>query len=57
MLSCAITPDGQTIIAGDALGRVHFLQLVEADETKPPIGDTKIPLLQCQEEAGPTTDS
>jgi WD40 repeat protein len=26
--SCAIAPDGQTIIACDALGRVHFLRLV-----------------------------
>jgi WD40 repeat protein len=32
MLSCAIVPDRQMIIAGDALGRVHFLRLVEADE-------------------------
>jgi WD40 repeat protein len=35
MDSCAISPDGQTIIAGDASGRVHVLQIVEADETKP----------------------
>jgi hypothetical protein len=45
MWSCAIAPDRQTIIAGDRSGRVHFLQLVDADKTKPPIGDTKIPLL------------
>jgi len=25
--SCAITPDGRTIAAGDVLGRVHFLRL------------------------------
>jgi len=25
---CAITPDGQTIVAGDASGGVHFLRLV-----------------------------
>jgi len=24
---CAITPDGRTIVAGDTLGRVHFLRL------------------------------
>jgi WD40 repeat protein len=35
MDSCAIAPDGQTIIGGDESGRVHFLRLVEADETKP----------------------
>jgi hypothetical protein len=32
----------------DRSGQVHFLRLVEADETKPAIGDTKIPLL-CPE--------
>ena len=26
MLSCAISPDGQTIVAGEASGRVHFLR-------------------------------
>jgi WD40 repeat protein len=25
--SCAVTPDGLTIVAGDAAGRVHFLKL------------------------------
>jgi WD40 repeat protein len=45
MNRCAIAPDGQTIIVGDALGLVHFLRLVEADETKPALSDTKIPLL------------
>ena len=24
---CAVAPDGVTIVAGDALGRVHFLRL------------------------------
>jgi WD40 repeat protein len=43
--SCAIAPDGRTINAFEALGRVHFLRLVEADETKPAIGETKIRLL------------
>jgi WD40 repeat protein len=51
MHSCAIAPDGQTIIAGDRSGRVHFLHLVEAGETKPAIGDTKIQLLQHKEQA------
>ncbi|NMG58848.1 WD40 repeat domain-containing protein, partial [Geitlerinema sp. P-1104] len=27
MCSCAITPDGVTVVAGDAGGRVHFLRL------------------------------
>jgi hypothetical protein len=44
MHSCAFAPDGCTIVAGDGLGRVHFLRLVQ-DPTKPPIGETKIPLL------------
>ena len=35
MSSCAFAPDGRTIVAGDESGRVHFLRLVEADETKP----------------------
>jgi WD40 repeat protein len=43
--SCAFAPDRCTIIWGDRLGRVHFLRIVEADETKPPIGDTKIQLM------------
>jgi WD40 repeat protein len=35
MGSCAIAPDGRTIVAGDRSGRMHFLGLVEADKTKP----------------------
>ncbi|WP_242048994.1 WD40 repeat domain-containing protein [Planktothrix sp. FACHB-1365] len=27
MLSCAIAPDGVTVVAGDGSGRVHFLRL------------------------------
>jgi len=27
MLSCAVSPDGRTIVAGEASGRVHFLRL------------------------------
>jgi WD40 repeat protein len=45
MLWCDLTPGGQTIIAGDASGRVHFLRFIEPDETKPAIGDTKMPLM------------
>jgi WD40 repeat protein len=42
--SCAVALDGRTIVAGDGSSRVHLLRLVEADETKPPIGDAKIQL-------------
>ncbi len=49
--SCAVSLDGRTIVAGDGTGRVHFLRLVEADETKPPIRDTKIQLLHRKEQA------
>jgi WD40 repeat protein len=52
--NCVIAPDGQTMIAGDDSGRVHFLRLIEADPTKPPIGETKIQLLRREE---PATDS
>jgi hypothetical protein len=48
--SCAFTVDGQIIIAGDSLENVHLLRLIEADETKPPIGDTKIVLLHRKEQ-------
>jgi WD40 repeat protein len=30
--SCAVTPNGLTIVAGDAAGRVHFLKLENAGE-------------------------
>ena len=46
MSSCAIAPDGQTIIAGESSGRVHFLRLVEENETKRLTGETKIQLLR-----------
>jgi TIR domain len=49
MLSCAVAPDCLTVVAGDMQGRVHFLRLVEADKTKPPIGETKIQLLTQQQ--------
>jgi WD40 repeat protein len=37
--NCAVAPDGRTIIAVDESSRVHFLQIVEADETKPLIDE------------------
>ncbi|WP_318285844.1 N-acetylglucosamine kinase [Limnospira fusiformis] len=27
MKSCAVAPDGVTVVAGDNVGRVHFLRL------------------------------
>jgi hypothetical protein len=57
IFSCAFAPDGQTVIGGDAFGRVHFLRVVEADPTKPSIGDTKIQLLHRKEQARSATDS
>jgi len=48
--SCTVTPDGRTIVAGGQAGRVHFLRVVEADPTKPPIGDAKIQLLHPGEQ-------
>jgi len=27
LLTCAVSPDGMTIVAGTALGRMHFLRL------------------------------
>jgi WD40 repeat protein len=46
MASCAVSPDGRTIIAGEISGRMHFLEIVEADPTKPAPNETKIQLLQ-----------
>ncbi|MCU0638071.1 MAG: hypothetical protein MUE87_05585 [Methanothrix sp.] len=37
MFCCAVSPDGRTIIAGEASGRVHFLRL----EGLPRPGDAK----------------
>jgi hypothetical protein len=54
MYSCVVAPDGRTIVATDGLSRIHFLRLVEADPTKPAIGETKIQLLRLEE---PATDS
>jgi TIR domain/WD domain, G-beta repeat len=49
--SCGVTPDGRTIVAGDHLGRMHFLRLVEADKTKLLPGEIKIPLLLRQQKS------
>jgi WD40 repeat protein len=57
MCSCAIAPDRQTIITGDTAGRVHFLRIVEADEKKSPMGDTRIPPLHREEQTTSVTDS
>jgi len=54
MACCAVTSDGQTIIAGDHSGRVYSLRLIEADPTKPAVGETKIQLLHREKAA---TDS
>ena len=35
MQSCAVAPEGHTVIAGERSGRMHFLRLVEADPAKP----------------------
>jgi len=32
VLSCAVAPDGRTIVAGDSAGHVHFLRLGRAVE-------------------------
>jgi WD40 repeat protein len=36
MISCAVAPDGLTIIAGDANGKVHFLRLEGFSLSKEP---------------------
>jgi len=46
--ACMAARDNRTIVAGDDLGGLHFLQIIEADESRPAIGDTKIPILECQ---------
>ena len=45
MTACALSLYGGIVIAGEKLGRVHFLRLVEADPTKPAPNETKIQLL------------
>jgi WD40 repeat protein len=51
MTSCTFVRNGRTIVAGDELGQVHFLRLVEADPTKLLPSEIKIPLLH-QEKPG-----
>ena len=43
--ACIAAQDNRTIVAGDDFGRLHFLRIVEADETKPSPCEVKIPLL------------
>jgi WD40 repeat protein len=50
MRTCAAAPDGCTIVAGDESGQVHFLRLVEADETKLLHGEIKLQLLHRKEQ-------
>jgi WD40 repeat protein len=57
MTACIAARDNWTIVAGDGFGRLHFLRLIEADETKTVIGDTKIQLLHRNEQATSSTDS
>jgi WD40 repeat protein len=57
MSSCTFARDGRTIVAGDGFGRLHFLRLVELDETKSAFGDTKIQLLHRYEQASSSSSS
>jgi WD40 repeat protein len=56
--SCAVASDGRTIVAGESLGRLHFLRLVQADETKPAAAEVKIslPLREQQSTDRPKED-
>jgi hypothetical protein len=51
VVSCAIVRNSQTIVVGEESGRLQFLRLVEADPTKPAIGEIKIRLLRREEPA------
>ena len=42
--SCAVLPDGRTIVAADEASQMHFLRLIEAGETKL-LPEVKIQLL------------
>ena len=48
--ACIAARDNRTIIAGGGFGRLHFLQLVEADKTKPTPTEVKIQLLHPGEQ-------
>jgi WD40 repeat protein len=54
---CVFAANDRTIVAGDELGRVHLLRLVEADPTKPPKGETRIPLLLRQQKSTDKTET
>jgi WD40 repeat protein len=56
LISCAVAPDGRTIVAGDTIGRTHLLRLVAGDETKRSISEIKTRLLHRKEQVGPVTD-
>ncbi len=43
--SCAVGSDARTLVAREDSGQVHFLRIVEADETKPLPSEIKISLL------------
>ena len=49
--ACTVAQDNCTIVAGDGFGRVHFLQFVEADDTKPHSTKTETPELLRHEQS------
>jgi WD40 repeat protein len=55
--ACRVAEDNRTIVAGDCFGRVHFLEIVEPDKTKPLAGETKIPLLRRKENSRSVTNA
>jgi len=54
LLSCGVGPDGRVIVAGDALGRVHFLSLEEQSPLPPP-PSTPSPRCSSSESAFPSS--
>ena len=47
LLCCAITPDGPTVVAGDASGRVYFLAIAgTASEGNSGVGTGALPPIQ-----------
>ena len=57
MSACTAAANERTVVVGEDSGRLHFLSLVEADDTKSKIEDTKILLLQSQEQRTSAADS
>jgi hypothetical protein len=49
--ACIAAQDNRTIVAGDGFGQLHFLHLIEADETKPAPAEVKIPLLLREQQS------